>query len=253
MARKGAGRLPALKRLIIAFVSTLVVGLLVFFPARVAYHWFAPPIVALSGITGSVWRGSASQANIAGLYLGELRWRMRPLALLRGRASFDVGANPAGGVLDGNAAIGFNGDLHLAKTRASLPLDAIAGQLRVTGLRGTATADIERLQLSDGVPVAADGSAEVRGLVLPLVSPQPIGGYRVEFFTQEDGVVASVEDTDGFVDIAGRLLLTGDRSYEFIGQLAPKPETPPTVVEQMRFLGSPNARGQYELRLEGKL
>lgn len=242
-----------IKRLIIAFCVTLVVGLVVAFPARVAYHWFAPQTVALSGISGTVWRGRASQSNIAGLYLGELRWRMRPLALLRGRASFDVGANPAGGVIDGNAAIGFNGDLHLARTRASLPLDAVAGLLRVAGLRGTATADIERLRLSDGMPVAADGTAEVRGLVLPLVSPQSIGGYRVEFFTQEDGVVASVEDTDGFVDIAGRVLLGSDRSYEFLGQLAPKAETPPAVVDQMRFLGSPNSRGQYELRLEGKL
>lgn len=245
--------MPAMRRLIIVFVATLVVGLAVTFPARVAYHWFAPSAVALSGISGSVWRGSASQANVGGLYLGELRWRLQPLALVRGRASFDVTASPAGGVLDGNAAIGFGGDVYLAQTRASLPLDAISGLAGMPGLRGTATADIERLRLRDGLPVAAEGSAEVRGLVLPLVSPQPIGGYRIEFFTQEDGVVASVEDTDGLVDIAGRMLFGLDRSYEFLGQLAAKSETPTAVADQMRFLGSPNARGQYELRLEGTL
>lgn len=245
--------MPAVRRLVVVFSLTFVVGLIVAFPARVAYHWFAPQSVALSGIAGSLWRGSAAQANIAGLYLGELRWRLRPLALLRGRASFDVAASPAGGVLDGNAAIGIGGDVYLADTRAALPLDAVAGIAGVPGLRGTATADIERLHLRDGIPLAADGSGEVRGLLLPIVSPQSIGGYRVEFFTQEDGVVASVEDTDGFVDIAGRLLLAPDRSYEFLGQLAPKPETPAAVADQMRFLGSPNARGQYELRLEGAL
>lgn len=245
--------MPAMRRLVIAFALTLLAGLIVSFPARVAYHWFAPESVALSGISGTLWRGTASQANIGGLYLGELRWRLRPLALLRARASFDIAASPAGGVLDGNAAIGVGGDVYLAKTRAALPLDAIAEIVGVPGLRGTATANIERLQLSDGLPGSADGNAEVRGLVLPMVSPQPIGGYRVEFFTQEDGVVASVEDTDGFVDIAGRLLISRDRSYEFLGQLAPKAETPAAVVDQMQFLGSPNARGQYELRLEGKL
>lgn len=242
-----------MRRLVIVFTLTLVVGLLVLFPARVAYHWFAPPAVALSGISGSIWRGTASQANVSGLYLGELRWRLRPLALFRGRASFDLSASPAGGVLDGNAAIGLGGDVHLARTRVALPLDAVAVLAGVPGLRGTATADIERLRLSDGMPIVADGSAEVRGLLLPLVSPQPIGGYRAEFFTQDDGIVASVEDTDGFVDLAGRLLLSADRSYEFLGQLAPKPDTPPAVADQMRFLGSPNARGQYELRLEGTL
>lgn len=245
--------MPARNRLIVACAVTLFAGLIILFPARIAYHWFAPPGIALGGIAGSVWHGTASQASIGGLYLGELRWRMRPLNLIRARASFDIDASPAGGVLDGIAAIGFGGDVYLANTRAALPLHAIAALVGVPGLRGTATADIKRLRLSDGLPIAADGNAEVRGLVLPLVSPQAIGGYRIEFFTQEDAVVASVEDTDGFVDIAGRLLLGRDRSYEFLGQLAPKPETPSPVVEQMRFLGSPNARGQYELRLEGTL
>ena len=245
--------MPSTRRLVIASVVTLLAGLVVSFPARVAYHWFAPPGIALSGISGSVWRGTARQANVSGLYLGELRWRLRPLDLVRARASFDIDASPAGGVLDGNVAIGIGGDVYLADTRTALPLDAITTLLQMPGLRGTATADIERLHLSDGLPVAADGNAEVRGLVLPLVSPQTIGGYRIEFFTQEDGVVASVEDTDGVVDIAGRLLLSDDRSYEFLGQLAPKPETPSNVADQMRFLGSPNARGQYELRLEGTL
>lgn len=245
--------MPAIRRLLIACAITLVAGLIITFPARVAYHWFAPPGIAMSGIAGSVWRGTATQANLAGLYLGELRWRLRPLALLRGRASFDIEASPAGGVLEGNAAIGFGGDVYLARTRAALPLDALARLVGVPGLRGTATANIEQLRVRDGLPIAADGNAEVRGLVLPMVSPQSIGGYRIEFFTQDDGVVASVEDTDGYVDIAGRLLLSGDRSYEFLGQLAPKPETPPAVVNQMRFLGSPNARGQHELRLEGQL
>lgn len=242
-----------LRRLVPILAVTLVVGLIVSFPARVAYHWFAPPTVAMTGISGSVWRGAASQASVAGLYLGELRWRMRPLALLRGRASFDIAANPAGGVLDGNAAIGFGGNLFLAHTRASLPLDAFAGLFGVPGLRGTATADIVQLELSDGFPASGEGSAEVRGLVLPMVSRQSIGGYRVEFLTQEDGVVASVEDTNGLVDIAGRVFFRRDRSYEFLGQLAPKPDTPAAISDQMRFLGSPNARGQYELRLEGTL
>lgn len=242
-----------MRRVVTVFFVTFAVGLIVTFPARVAYHWFAPPTVALSGIAGSIWRGSASQANVGGVYCGELRWRLRPLALFRGRASFDVTASPAGGVLDGDAAIGFGGDVHVSDMRAALPLDAIAGVAGVPGLRGTATVDLERLRWSDGLPVAADGSAEVRGLVLPLVLAEPIGGYRVEFFTQEDGVVASVEDTDGAVDIAGRLLLGRDGSYEFLGQLAAKPGTPPVIVDQMRYLGSPNARGQYELRLEGSL
>jgi len=120
-------------------------------------------------------------------------------------------------------------------------------------MQGSLKVDFERLQLSDGMPVAAQGVVEVSGLLLPLVAPAPIGGFRAEFFTQQDGIVASVQDTDGILDLAGSLKLTSDRNYTFLGQLAAKPETPAQLREQMRFLGSPNERGQYELRLEGQL
>ena len=120
-------------------------------------------------------------------------------------------------------------------------------------MQGILNIQFDRLQISDGLPVAALGAVEVSGLLLPLVSQTAIGGFRAEFFTRQDGVVASIEDTDAIFDLAGSLRITSDRNYQFLGQLAAKPETPPQVREQMRFLGSPNERGQYELRLEGQL
>ena len=60
-------------------------------------------------------------------------------------------------------------------------------------------------------------------------------------------------DTDGIIDLAGSLQISPDRSYQFIAQLAAKADTPASVKQQMQFLGSPNERGQHELRLEGQL
>ncbi|MDH3751514.1 MAG: type II secretion system protein N, partial [Gammaproteobacteria bacterium] len=94
---------------------------------------------------------------------------------------------------------------------------------------------------------------EVADLVAPMVHRSSIGGYRAEFFTQDSGVMASVEDTDGVIDLAGSLQISSDRSYQFIAQLAPKNNTPASVRQQMTFLGSANERGQHELRLEGQL
>jgi hypothetical protein len=44
-----------------------------------------------------------------------------------------------------------------------------------------------------------------------------------------------------------------DRTYQFVGQVAPIDRTPSELRDQMRFLGSPNERGNYEVRLEGQL
>jgi len=120
-------------------------------------------------------------------------------------------------------------------------------------MSGNVTAQFERLLLDAGTPRAADGVIEVANLVVPTINRSSIGGYRVEFFTQESGVMASIEDTDGIVDIAGSLELTADRSYQFMALIAPKANTPQNVRQQMQFLGSANERGQHTLRLEGQL
>ncbi|MDH3433631.1 MAG: type II secretion system protein N, partial [Gammaproteobacteria bacterium] len=141
----------------------------------------------------------------------------------------------------------------LTGVKASLTLQSLQTIVRMPGLRGNVNAQFDRLIIDSGLPVAADGVVEVADLVAPAVNQASIGGYRAEFFTQESGVMASVEDTDGVIDLAGSLQISSDRSYQFIAQLAPKDNTPASVRQQMQFLGSANERGQHQMRLEGQL
>jgi general secretion pathway protein N len=232
---------------------TLVFGLIALFPARVAYHWFAPPGATLSGIGGTAWSGRAAQADIEGLYLQGLTWKLRPLALLTGKLAMAIEATPTSGFIESTVTISLGGTVEFDRLQGSLPLRSFEGVIGMPGLRGNASLQFERLAIRDGLPVAADGVLTVSSLVAPKIHRGSIGGYRAEFFTQASGVAASVEDTDGVIDLAGSLQLSADRSYQFLAQLAPKNNTPDTVRQQMQFLGSPNERGQYPLRLEGRL
>lgn len=245
--------MPSRRRLIFAGVLTFAIGLILMFPARVALHWASAPGFAVSGIKGTIWRGSARHILVNGLLLRDIQWRSKPLALFTARAAFAIKATPPGGFLESDVAITLTGNLHLNDLSASLPLTLLQQAVRMPGLRGTANVKFERLRIADGVPVVATGSVDVVGLVVPLPSATPIGDYRAEFLTQEDGVVASVEDTDGVVDLAGSLQITDDRNYQFLGQVAPKAKTPSALRQQLQFLGSANDQGQYELRLEGQL
>ena len=245
--------MPRRSRLLTAGLITLLLGLLVFFPARVAYRWFAPDVVSLAGIDGSVWSGTAREASAGGVYMRDLAWRFKPLSLFTGKIAYAIEARPSSGFVDANVAVGLTGNVTMNDVKASLPIKALQQALPVPGISGDVNLQFERLQLVDGLPVAADGTVEVANLVAPLVHRASIGGYRAEFFTQEAGVMASVEDTDGVVDLAGSLQISTDRSYQFIAQLAAKSNTPANVRQQMQFLGSANERGQHELRLEGEL
>ena len=241
-------------RLIAVGVITLLIGLVTAFPARVAYQWFAPAgVVSLEGISGSVWNGRVAQADVAGFYLRDLSWRFKPLGLFTGRLAYAVEATPAAGFANADVLLGVTGAIRIEALQASLPLQSLEQVVGMPGLRGNVNLQFDRIVIEDGLPVAANGELAVANLVAPLVYRGSIGGYRAEFFTQDTGVLASVADTDGIVDLAGSFEILADRSYQFLGQLAPKAETPANLRSQMRFLGTPNDRGQFELRLEGEL
>jgi general secretion pathway protein N len=245
--------MPTRRRLIIAGLITLIAGLIIMFPARVAYNWFAPAGVAINGIRGTIWSGAAGHVSANGVYVGNLRWRIKPLRLFTGKLAYKIEGRPASGFLEGNAAVGFGGRIYLEDLTGSLPVQGFERSTGMRGLAGTANIHFERLVIDAGLPIAAIGTVDVVGLLLPLVDQSPLGGFHAEFFTQEDGIVASIEDVESVIELAGSLTLTNDRKYQFLGQVAAKADTPPQLRQQLRFLGSANDRGQYELRLEGQL
>lgn len=228
-------------------------GLVSFFPARVAYRWFAPPALTLGGISGSIWSGSAGNVAANGVYLHDCSWRIQPLSLFAGVLSYSIEASPVSGFIDADVALGITGTITVSDLAASLPLHAVELASGIRGLGGTLSLRFQRLIFDHGIPVAADGMVEVTDLVVPIVHRASIGGYRADFFTQESGVMASVEDTDGVVDLAGSLQIFPDGRYRFDGLVAATANTPADLRQQMQFLLPANERGQHPLPLEGEL
>ncbi len=240
-------------RFVIIGVITLLLGLIIVFPARVAHHWFTPSSVAISGIQGSIWRGNAREGEIGGIYVRNLNWRMQPWHLFTGELAYIIEADAVPGFVNGDVAIGIGGSASVRNLTASLSLQSLQSIIGMPGLGGTANLKFERLVFENGVPLVADGTLDIVNLLAPLIHRSSVGSFRAEFFTQESGIMASVEDTDAVVQLAGSLSLSSDRTYQFLAQVAPKSTTPENLREQMRFLGTPNDRGQHELRLEGQL
>ncbi len=239
--------------LLLTAALTLALGLVLLFPARVAYQWLSVDAIAASGIQGTAWRGRAAALSVSGVYLADVRWQLRPLYLFTARVRYHVQGSPVSGFVESDVGIGVGGGVTLSDLAASLPLSLFARPLNVSGLQGAASLRFERIRLRDGLPIAAEGTVAVNNLVAPRLSRESIGGYQAEFFTQDDGIGATVEDTDGVIDLAGSLQVKADRSYQFLGKVIAKPGAPARLLRQLEYLGTADARGQRELRLEGTL
>lgn len=223
------------------------------FPARVAIGWFAPAEVAIAGIQGSVWRGSANEAAANGIYVRDIQWRLNALRLFTGQLSYSVEATPASGFLESDISIDFSGALTLSNLTAALPLDLLADAINVSGLQGNVSLTFERVEIVEGLATAADGTAQIANLVIPIFGRDSLGGYKAEFFTQNNGITASIEDTDGVLDMAGSLQVSADRSFKFIALAIAKPEAPQGIRQLLQTIPLENDRGQRELRYEGIL
>ena len=189
-----------------AGVLAFLVGVSSLLPARVVYQWFAPDELRLAGISGTLWNGRAQHASVSGWYVRNLEWQTQPLALVLGQAKARLSGEPHAGFFEATVGVGIGGRVTVSAATASVSLASLASALSQPGLSGGANLRIEHLEIRDGLPVAATGRLAVDSLFAPLVyEAAPIGGYAAEFFTREDGIAASVEDTDGVLDIAGSL------------------------------------------------
>ncbi len=239
--------------LLIAGLVTFLLGVVVMFPARTAVNWFVPEGIQVSGVKGSVWGGSASAVSAPGVYLSRVEWRLSALSLLTFSPSVAFTATPGSGFVEAVATLRGSETIELRDLTASLPLSMVAGAVNTPGLDGNASAQFEHVTFTQGLPVSARGTVRVANLRLPLVHPGSLGGYTLEFVEAESGIVASIEDVDGIVDVAGSLSLRPDSSYQLLAQVAVIAATPTDLAERMRFMPRGNAEGQYEIRLEGSL
>lgn len=237
--------------LLLLAILVLIVALVAMFPARVAYNLASSSRFAMSGLHGTVWNGGAREFSTYGVYLRDLTWNIRPWQLLTGKAHYEIAGSPVSGFFSSEVTISLGGTVTLRNLSASVPLAMFEKAARIPGLRGNASLQFERLVLVNGRASAMDGSVTVANLVVPMIASSPLGGYKAEFFTQNSGITASVEDTDGVVDIAGSLQIGNDKSYKFNGLVAARANTPEALRQRLQYLGSPNERGQYLLPLEG--
>ncbi len=242
-----------MKRYVFAGILFLLVLLLVTFPARVAYRWFAPPDLQLNGISGSVWSGTATEGLAAGAYIRDIGWKLRAAQLLTGKLAFRTTSSPASGSMATNVAVGLDGSLTLSGLSGSVPLDLVHEAFQQNGIGGDLSLQFDILVLENGVPVAATGSVTVANLVARDLSAGTLGDFRAKFQTSDNGITGAVDDISGVLDIAGVITVSPDRSYSLIGEVAAKPGAPLSIEQQLRYLGSPNERGLRPFRFEGQL
>ncbi len=215
-----------------------------------------PTAIAMQGVQGSLWNGRAAQAQVNGMDLGQLQWKLHPLALFTGRIAADIDLRGASDAISATVAAGSEGQIDVANLRGNLPLSLFPRSALPGGWSGQLNVDLAKLRLLNGWPMDAVGTLQVSNLTGPTQQPKKLGDFRVVFPAAADSSAAltgKLESLSGPLDAAGTLKFNRDRSYVIDGQVAARPNAPPEVINALQYLGAPEANGKYPFSVAGTM
>jgi len=244
---------------------TLTIGLYLFFllwtiPAGFCWAWLASrPESQMARVTmldlhGPWSAGNCAMVKVGPLQLHDLTWRIRPLALLRGRLEFALtGALPDSGQMAATVSLGRR-DLELRDLQLQGPAASL-GRTWLPGipLTGTLAGKDLRLILVGGLPVAASGQLNWQGAGVELTSPVPMGDLALQMQSDTGGITANLKDSNGPLRIEIQTRLKADGAYEITGEVAPRGAIPPELTNMIGLLGPRTPDGRIRLSRSGQL
>ena len=243
-----------MKRTILLIVCAVLVfaGLVI---ARLPASWVMPGPqsgMACVEVDGSVWNGTCTGLTVQQQAVGDLSWEVHAMRLLSGKINADVVVTRPTGSIRGTVESGFDKKIVARDLLVDLAVDQeLAAGLppNLRGLRGKVHAQLAYLRVDGQIIRAVEGVVEIHDL---SDGDQKWGSYAVSFPPPTAGVpVGQLKDLgSGPLSVEGSLRLTPEPGFDLQGLVAARPSASADLVQNLRFLGSPDAQGRRQFSLE---
>jgi hypothetical protein len=229
----------------------------VVFVARIPASWVIPTGGAnalCASVEGSLWSGSCNAMSIAHNPIGDVTWELHPLRLFAGELAAHATAVRGAAQASADVALSFGQRITAHNLVGDLPLDpAIIPGLPAT-LKGRAHFDLPFARMERGVVRQLQGRIEVHDLEDLSGGATPLGSYVIEFPAGATGdPVGKLHDLDGPLAVEGTMRLTPQPGFDLQGEVTARPGAPPELINNIRFLGSPDALGRRPFGVSGTL
>jgi general secretion pathway protein N len=234
-------------------VLAFALSLVAFLPASLLGH-FLPSGIAAEQLTGTLWNGGSEAVRVGNRNVGALRWKVHPLQLFRGRVALDAVLTQTEGRASAYVSLGLGGRIDVENLTAHWTIGALPFGVLPAGWSGDVEAALPMLRLDHGALQVIRGTIDARNLREPPPNGVAVGSYRVTFdetTPQAGKMVGQLRDTEGPMQVAGTITIGADRSYVIDGLVATRPSAPPSMVNQLRYLGTPDVQGRRPFSLAG--
>ena len=241
----------------VAFIAAGLAAFLVFLVAMVPATQIArrmPAGMALSGVGGTIWSGSARSLTFKGRPLGATEWSCSPWRLLLLEWSCRLTLRPPGGEVSGDVSGDFGNEMEANSITGRLPISAFEGLVTPRGWTGDLELDVDAVRIVDRRPASAAGTLYVRSLRAPGANGQLLGDFELvvgEGTVGTEALNGRLRDLGGPLHVRGAVELGQDGRYLLSGDAAPGPGAGPAIFDTLGFLGPPDSQGRRPFTIEG--
>ena len=241
--------------IIVAYSGFLLATL----PAKLVLSYVSlPPEIHIDQVSGTLWQGHAERVSWTDVSVYDINWDSSLTALFSGA----IEANVTFG--RGKQSLRGQGDVGVTLS------GAYARDV-------TLMANAEWLVLASKIPVPVTTLGEVKLQVSEFAQGQPwckqlsgqlswsnagieslLGNIELDNATAKlscdnGAVVANIKQSSEHLQLAGIATLAARGQYNLNADLVAGPALPMSIRNNLRYLGTPNAQGEYKLNYSGRL
>lgn len=242
---------PTLFTLLVFFISLVVTT-----PARWLQNFIPPNSpVTLQSVTGTIWKGEATQLSWQKNPLGKLDWTLQPLSLLTGKLGANFNLENEGILVNGKALIDRKQQVKLTDTRADieinkLPLDT--ARMLITA-EGRINADVRKLIIINQTIDSADATLVWKTASISAPIAMPLGEITLEVSGENGNLTGKLKSNNSPVDASGTLAIAKNGQLTSNIRLKPNSKTPQDIRELLPALGKQERDGSVKLHYQGRL
>lgn len=217
-----------------------------------------PKNVSVSGVSGTIWQGSAQTLMVDGLPINNITWDISALSLLIGNLSAEV----KGGNLRDAGAIAFTGPVSLSLFNPEqintedfvlyLPVDRVLAKVQLPlPVYAGGRFKVELNTLSYGPTcVALQGKGDwLNATVAGTQGPIDFGTYSATLRCQGDSIGVTVSEPNLLGLSMDAVVRPDFKGVQVSGKFKPDESLPAEVHQAAGFFGQPDNSGYYPIQL----
>ncbi len=240
----------ATKKILVVAVASFVFFLALNIPAQVIPPFLDGTPANMTGVTGTMWNGSAQYFSIDQLQFGQARWRWNPGGLLAGRMEFDFQAGEPGHQLSGRFGLSVSGKVFARNANLELSLTHLGAM--PFGTQAGVSVGIESLSMAGDWPEHASGTIRLIDTRMKVPDELILGDFEGYFRIENGGnLLADFFDLEGELEIDGTLDLDASGNYQVVGLIRPRGRMSRRLQNILNFM--PRENGVYQLSFSGSL